>query len=333
LLLSFFILYSLNKTLPPSFASSISFGLFCLGDQAYGDLFCAAGRKWAIRLLQLGATQQHIPTIGYGDDGDAAGVFGELDHWIQSSLLPNVTVLFTNHQHHPNKIMNVAATRPHCSLNVEPSTESITTSEVNTSNDKNENEEWQKTLFANAYRDFFTKTMCPSTAYRYDHGLDHNAKHSVIRRHDDQNANNDYNNEDYRPPTLLVGTVVANQRITSPDWERQDTRHVRIRIRASDNCPLSPSTAKKNGAGDGTDPKRANAPFVGDATSVTISATTTHQHLPYRAGDIATIIPQNTNDEVSALLQVLPESIQALVDAVLTIQPNNNNLIWPPPVL
>jgi len=229
--------------------------------------------------------------------------------------------------------MNVAATRPHCSLNVEPSTESITTSEVNTSNDKNENEEWQKTLFANAYRDFFTKTMCPSTAYRYDHGLDHNSKHSVIRRHDDQNANNDYNNEDYRPPTLLVGTVVANQRITSPDWERQDTRHVRIRIRASDNCPLSPSTAKKNGAGDGTDPKRANAPFVGDATSVTISATTTHQHLPYRAGDIATIIPQNTNDEVSALLQVLPESIQALVDAVLTIQPNNNNLIWPPPVL
>ena len=63
------------------------FALFCLGDRAYGDQFCAAGRKLGARLLQLGA--QPLCPVGYGDDGTPnGGVFCDLDAWLQESLLP-----------------------------------------------------------------------------------------------------------------------------------------------------------------------------------------------------------------------------------------------------
>ena len=63
------------------------FCLFCLGDRAYGPQFCAAGRKLAARLVQLGA--KPVCAIGYGDDGTPnGGVFADLDVWLEKTLLP-----------------------------------------------------------------------------------------------------------------------------------------------------------------------------------------------------------------------------------------------------
>jgi len=75
----------LNKSLPKELFSEVRFALFCLGDRAYGAQFCAAGRKLAARLVQLGA----IPCceVGYGDDGANGGVFGDFDRWLDESLL------------------------------------------------------------------------------------------------------------------------------------------------------------------------------------------------------------------------------------------------------
>lgn len=57
--------------------------LFCLGDRAYGELFCAAGRKFGARMKQLGA--EMACGVGYGDDeGD---LFGDLDVWMEKELL------------------------------------------------------------------------------------------------------------------------------------------------------------------------------------------------------------------------------------------------------
>ena len=48
----------LFKSLPHTLFSHLQFALFALGDRAYGpDAFCAAGRKLASRLMQLGAEE------------------------------------------------------------------------------------------------------------------------------------------------------------------------------------------------------------------------------------------------------------------------------------
>jgi hypothetical protein len=47
------IVFRLKKNLPKTLFSGVSFSLFALGDRAYGDAFCAAGRKLAVRLVQL----------------------------------------------------------------------------------------------------------------------------------------------------------------------------------------------------------------------------------------------------------------------------------------
>jgi sulfite reductase alpha subunit-like flavoprotein len=76
----------LNKSLSKFQFSNVRFALFCLGDRAYGPQFCAAGRKLAARLVQLGATPWC--EVGYGDDASPnGGVFGDLDLWLEESFL------------------------------------------------------------------------------------------------------------------------------------------------------------------------------------------------------------------------------------------------------
>jgi len=82
-----FIINRLSKSLPRTLLQNVRFALYSLGDRAYGDQFCAAGRKLGARLLQLGA--QPLCEVGYGDDGTPnGGVFYDLDVWLQESLLP-----------------------------------------------------------------------------------------------------------------------------------------------------------------------------------------------------------------------------------------------------
>lgn len=100
----------------------------------------------------------------------------------------------------------------------------------------------------------------------------------------------------------LLGTVVKNQRITTADWE-QDTRHIEIRLEST----------QTNGVSNGN----ANT-----------------ETLPYCAGDIATILPFNSDGEVTRFLSVLPDSIQQVADHPLSIQIveskwNNSFVRWP----
>ena len=73
----------LLKSLPSTLFSNVTFALFALGDRAYGpDAYCAAGRKLAARLVQLGA--RPVCHVGYGDDGSLnGGVFADLDVWLE----------------------------------------------------------------------------------------------------------------------------------------------------------------------------------------------------------------------------------------------------------
>jgi len=77
----------LQKSLPPNQFQNLTFALFCLGDRAYGpNAFCAAGRKLAARLVQLGA--KPYCQVGYGDDGTPnGGVFRDLDLWLEDGFL------------------------------------------------------------------------------------------------------------------------------------------------------------------------------------------------------------------------------------------------------
>eukprot|EP00934_Nitzschia_sp_Nitz4_P004649 Nitzschia sp. Nitz4//scaffold232_size35869//13014//15023//NITZ4_007805-RA/size35869-processed-gene-0.58-mRNA-1//1//CDS//3329543324//4639//frame0 len=78
----------LRRSLQPTHFQGQKFAMFALGDRAYGPQFCAAGRKLAVRLLQLGMTR--VCDVGYGDDNTpGGGVFRDLDGWLEDVLLPN----------------------------------------------------------------------------------------------------------------------------------------------------------------------------------------------------------------------------------------------------
>jgi sulfite reductase alpha subunit-like flavoprotein len=99
----------------------------------------------------------------------------------------------------------------------------------------------------------------------------------------------------------LMGTVVANERITSSDWE-QDTRHIRITLKSMATSDPSESVAVAS--------------------------------LPYEAGDIATVLPFNSDELVDRFLAVLPRRIQALADQPIDLEidknlMNNSFCHWP----
>lgn len=225
--------------------NNFKFVLYCLGDRAYGPQFCAAGRKFAARCVQLGATP--AAAVGYGDDGTPnGGVFADLDLWIDNTLLPvlprrNQPIDLTQSV---ESVYNVAVENPiHSSLN----------------------KEWMDLSYQTDYQCFFTKS-CPLQAYSFDtvsHGEDGKLQ-------------------------PLVGHVALNERITAESWE-QNTRHICISVKG----------------------KR----LVDDIES----------ELPYQAGDVATVFPANSEQDVDKLLKVLPEAIQSLADAKITIEMNNVN--------
>lgn len=256
----------LQKSLPKNLLQGKQFALFCLGDRAYGPQFCAAGRKLAVRLLQLG--MDRYCAVGYGDDNTPnGGVFRDLDDWLEQQLMP----LQVKRDGDPLENVENMTIPFHVQLR-----EDLVESEIG-------QEAWQKSEFEEAFRDYFA-VSCPITAYQYDS----NTRRLLQRRGDKAKI----------PP--LVGTVLVNKRITAHDWE-QDTRHIQLSLQST----------------------------LDQATSSGPVAT-----LPYQPGDIATILPFNSDKEVSHLLSVLPEALQSIADHPLDITVeeslvNNSHTRWP----
>lgn len=254
----------LSKSLPMDLFQGKQFALFCLGDRAYGPQFCAAGRKLAVRLLQLGMTR--CCDVGYGDDNTPnGGVFRDLDDWLEMQLLP----LFERLEEQNSPL----------SESLPPNPFKITF--VDAEADKTAIEEWQQPLFHEAYQTYFRQS-CPVTAYSYDK--------NTCRRSETVESN--------RRGLPLLGKVLENRRITRADWD-QDTRHLCIQLQSVDDRSL------------------------GDVAS-----------LPYLAGDIASILPFNSDGEVDRFLAVLPQRIQDVADRPfqLDIDPilmNNGFTRWP----
>lgn len=276
----------LQKSLPLDVWQGISFAIFCLGDRGYGpEKFCAAGRKLTMRLRQLGAVL-YVPP-GYGDDGTpGGGVFADLDVWLQTILLPQLRpstlTLIADSSIHGKDVAP-----PYC-VQVSPNIDTKALEGVG------DIEEWQRLCFADSYQNFFQK-QCPPSAYQYS--MD-NTDTTGIQRETAGNV------PSQSPP--LLGRVIENRRITAADWE-QDTRHLRLVVSTT-------LDSKEDCVND--DPSTDDSELLRERPTVTWNP----ELLPYRAGDVAAILPSNSRPEVNAFIKVLPLALQAIVDHVLSIK-------------
>ncbi|GKY96937.1 hypothetical protein MPSEU_000652700 [Mayamaea pseudoterrestris] len=253
-------------SLPKDLFREVKFALFCLGDRAYGDQFCAAGRKLAARLLQLGATLLCEP--GYGDDCTPnGGVFCDLDDWIENCLTSDISASNSLMQTHDiSTDANTSLASYRISL-AEPQSSAL---------DQSPKEEWQQYQYIRCYQSYFSH-LRPLTAYRYEAGAGAAA------------ANNCCDLSD----APMLANVLVNDRITSPNWN-QNTRHIELQV----SSQVSSSAL----ANFDTMPR------------------TKRSQLPYRAGDVAVVLPSNTPDSVRRLLKALPERIQKMADKILLVE-------------
>eukprot|EP00536_Pseudo-nitzschia_multiseries_P010853 jgi/Psemu1/204414/e_gw1.348.61.1 len=158
--------------------------------------------------------------------------------------------------------------------------------------DNDEKAEWKKACYEESYREYF-RARGPVTAYSYNSSCKR-----VSAAADDSSSG--------RPTAKRqipwIGSVTVNDRITAPDWN-QDTRHLEIRLRKP-----TPKTrdSSDHAEKDGSDPSE------NDSGPPPLP-------LPYIAGDVASILPFNSRDEVDRFLGVLPESVSSVADDPLRI--------------
>jgi sulfite reductase alpha subunit-like flavoprotein len=285
------VLLRLVKSLPADLFQGIDFAIFCLGDRCYGpDKFCAAGRKLMIRLRQLGA-ELYVPP-GYGDDGTpGGGVFTDLDHWLQTTLLPKLPSDYRGTGVKSSINGNdLAPSPPPYRLKVLSNTDTNTKAVV-VGVAEDVLEECQMPFYLESYQSFF-QMQCPSSAYQYSIG-----QNASIQRFYHPRGNF----PSQSPP--LLGRVVENRLLTAANWE-QSTRHICLAVNAKDNANIV-----KNSLPDDT--PELQEQFL---SSWNLDL------LPYRAGDVAAILPSNSSHEVNAFINVLPMAIQQIVDHVLSIE-------------
>lgn len=190
----------LSKSLSTTILANLQFALFALGDRAYGpDAFCAAGRKLAARMAQLGA--QPLCNLGYGDDGSPnGGVFADLDVWLDEELIPIMKKRFACNSDPRTG-----------TLNESPFTVSVEHERPLAGKDS-QMPEWHDRLF-NYSRS--AANTCPQGAYQYNSKL--------LRISKSEGSSN----------LPLLGTVTLNERITAEGWI-QNTRHIKINVVAND---------------------------------------------------------------------------------------------------
>lgn len=254
----------LQKSVPRDQFQNVQFAMFCLGDRAYGPTaFCAAGRKLAARMVQLGA--KPFCDLGYGDDGTPnGGVFNDLDVWLENIFLDR---MFGKRD---------AAEGGGGSLGFGQLPQTpyyVNIADINHVNDTDK--EWQRKQYEVHYGKFFASS-CPATSYHYS---DDDGRR--IRGSEDLPLS-----EDPLFGRPLKASVVSNDRITSKDWV-QDTRHIRLHVATS----ITSNSDPQNDA----------------------------RMLPYKAGDIATVVPSNPKATVVRFLSCLPATLQVLADKPLEI--------------
>jgi sulfite reductase alpha subunit-like flavoprotein len=306
----------LQKSLPKNMlaGSKHEFALFCLGDRAYGPQFCAAGRKLAVRLLQLGMPS--FCEVGYGDDNTPnGGVFRDLDDWLEGILLPQVL-------ESSSPLPPVLTDKNGESSISKPSTSScpyrvqITMGEIESdlngdifndnddersTQDQDEKKEeskaaeWEVEFLDDSYRDYFMERG-PATAYSYGYSRGERITTAA-----------DISKKTMKS-TPLVGNVVINERITDSDWE-QNTRHIKIELMQSESQSKG---TQDHGTGDETFDACNNVPEENGPP------------LPYMAGDVASVLPFNSRAKVNQFLSVLPDSLSSLADSVIRIDLNES---------
>eukprot|EP00977_Amphora_coffeiformis_P006698 scaffold1465_cov179-Amphora_coffeaeformis.AAC.10 len=300
----------LQRSLPATYLQHVSFLLFALGDRAYGPQFCATGRKLAVRLLQLGATL--VPaaaatntttttdgsTIGYGDDGTpSGGVLADLDTWMTDVLQPilmerglwktdiiNTTTTTTTTTTTPAK------DHPACSLKltIPYRIHPISSTTITIADENNDL----------SHLDSFWEKQGPLTAYRYPTTTTTTSSSSTSAQQQQQQRNGPTQVPEKGQPikreTLpyLIAKVVTNQRLTPDDWE-QDTRHLRIVIEEEE------------------EDKQLGILPAGDTNNELL--------LPYRAGDVVSILPVNAVKAVNRFLSLLPSTLQDMADTYVTL--------------
>jgi sulfite reductase alpha subunit-like flavoprotein len=106
-----------------------------------------------------------------------------------------------------------------------------------------------------------------------------------------------FNNVTSGVQTPLLAKVITNERITATDW-MQNTRHVELEVECTSGC--NPTA------------------------------------LPYHAGDVASVLPSNSQNDVDRFLSVLPSDLAQLADNELLLEfigPNVSGLtgcsFWP----
>ena len=281
----------------------------------------------ATRLVQLGA--KPFCPIGYGDDGTPnGGVFADLDVWIYDFMLPKLfdmtkkdieigiqSLEMQNNGSEKRRDEHDAVLDRSLMIRNEDAPYCVDVSQFEDINGKIQTDDIKNGELSsfNIYESHFFQTLAPRNAYKYDT----NTGMRILEK-DSLPANKNHSLTIKCNSFLPIrGKVLSNERITATDWS-QDVRHITIEVDSNTN--------KNNVTLQQQDTEMSTKPIHS-------SEIKTNQ-LPYDAGDVAVILPQNSPQSVKQFLDVLPVSIRKIADVPLHIQPrnaNNKHLLTPWP--